>query len=612
MEVEDKTVELERELEGVWRELASAQAEAARGRFFRKIVEASTDVISVILADGRATFVSPAFEAVTGTPGGELLGRELGERIHPDDIDRVRAALKGAVEEPPDRAHRVVFRRMHADGRWIEVEASARNLLADPDVRGIVVSSREIGEAVRLREALRNSERMFRALFEDTSVAVTIRDTSTQKFVDCNPAALRLYGFASREELYGTTPDQLAPPVQPDGQASTDVLRAYVQRALHDGVARMEWNAQRRNGETFPADVRTTVIVLEDGRKVMQTLIEDVTERRRNENALRYGARRDDLVSRVSRRFVEGPAETAVPFALEALGVFLGASRARVRRFSEDGAALVTHEEWRAAGVPPFPFVRQEASHPIVRFTAEEIARNGFYVVNDTDLVPPEIFTARPTPQPMRALLVVPMESQGSTRGWVVLDDVERPRAWTNDDVSAARLVAEIIAMGSARAEAEAKTQRRAARDELLSGVSRRFLNDDPEAATGATVEAVGVTLRADRVSLFTLDERAPRLRCTHRWSARTEDGAFESLEDYPVPVGAFAPVGDTSEPRPGHRAARRRERGCPSGSTRSSATPASVRTTPRWDTAGASSGCSPSALGRGLRGWRTTRRRSG
>ena len=63
------------------------------------------------------------------------------------------------------------------------------------------------------------------------------------------------------------------------------------------------------------------------------------------------------------------------------------------------------------------------------------------------------------------------------------------------------------------RRRAEEARRRRAAREELLSDVSRRFLDDDPETAIDAALERLGVTLDAERVSLFAPDLASGRLQ---------------------------------------------------------------------------------------------------
>jgi PAS domain S-box-containing protein len=550
---EKRVVQLEQELEETRRELEAARTEARKGAFFRGIVESSTDVVLVADALGHVTYASPVYEAMTGRAPAEYMGTHITSQTHPDLREQAESLMAKLVAGPPNSVESYEGRHRTKGGNWIHTESVGRNLLHDPAVRGVVVVGRDVSRRKQAEIALGDSERMFRALFEDTSLAVTVRDVRTQLFLDCNTAALRLYGFETREQLYGSTPDRLAPPTQPDGRASVEVLRTYVEQAQHDGIARMEWMARRRNGETFPADVRTTVIALGDGRRVMQTLIEDVTERRQSVQALEDRARRDDLVSRVSRQFVQAGVDVALPFALQALGTFLGADRVRLRCFLDGGAALVTLREWRAQGVPTHPYPRDDGSAPIVRHVLKRLQQSGYIAVDDVEALPLPILemqqAARPTAT--RALLYLPVANQGILIGWLIVEHVDKKRHWSADDISTARLVAEIVAMGRARAEAEERTQRRAAHDELLSEVSRRFLNDDPSAATDATVERLGGSLGAESVSLLALDDRAPRLRCTHRWRAHGSAPAFESLEDYPVPPGAFVRVQSTKEDAP-------------------------------------------------------------
>ena len=54
------------------------------------------------------------------------------------------------------------FRLLHKDGRYVDVEAAMTNLLDDPNVRGIVINSRDIGERKQAEQALRESEDQLR------------------------------------------------------------------------------------------------------------------------------------------------------------------------------------------------------------------------------------------------------------------------------------------------------------------------------------------------------------------------------------------------------------------------------------------------------------------
>ncbi len=194
---------------------------------------------------------------------------------------------------------------------------------------------RRLEASERAARALADSERLYRSLFEGTTTAVTLRSLDNQTFIDCNPAALRLYRAASVEELRGCRVIDLSPERQPDGTPSLEAFRTHVARAMETGFERCEWLARRLDGTPFLADVRIAVLRLEDGRQIMQTLIEDITERKAAEALLRRRAERDEVVGRVSRRFLEGDLDDAIRFAVESLASFFRVDAKAAERWIE-------------------------------------------------------------------------------------------------------------------------------------------------------------------------------------------------------------------------------------------------------------------------------------
>ena len=155
--VEERIAELERELAATKRALDGARAEAAEGRFFKKLVEAMTDVISVIGADGRVRWVSPSNERVVGSTASQPAGTHLVDIIHPDDYPRVLKLFTEVLSFPPDRIAKAEYRRQHADGRCVHMETVARNLSDDPDA--CAASSARGATRERVRSASRAAPR---------------------------------------------------------------------------------------------------------------------------------------------------------------------------------------------------------------------------------------------------------------------------------------------------------------------------------------------------------------------------------------------------------------------------------------------------------------------
>jgi diguanylate cyclase (GGDEF)-like protein/PAS domain S-box-containing protein len=124
---------------------------------FRSLIQNSSDVVAVVGADGVTHYVSPAVERILGYKPEDAIDHStfMPPIMHPEDIDRVRRLFAGLTGSPGASAT-ADFRLRHADGRWIHVEAIAKNLLNEPSIDGIVVNYRDITERKTFEEQLRH------------------------------------------------------------------------------------------------------------------------------------------------------------------------------------------------------------------------------------------------------------------------------------------------------------------------------------------------------------------------------------------------------------------------------------------------------------------------
>ena len=137
-------------------------------------------------------------------------------------------------------------------------------------------------ERKRAERALRESEAKFRALFEGSSQGVILQDEN--QFLEVNPAAVRIMGCQSPQELLGRNPADTSPPFQPNGESSAVLVRKYVQECLANGSARFEWLACDPSGKDIPMEIALTRIEW-SGRQVIQAFITDISERLRAQSA---------------------------------------------------------------------------------------------------------------------------------------------------------------------------------------------------------------------------------------------------------------------------------------------------------------------------------------
>jgi PAS domain S-box-containing protein len=142
-------------------QLLAERANRATEARFVSLVEQSSDVITIIEPNGKVLYESPSVERVFGYSVAESLGKKLGEYVHPDSRAAASDLIARLCSKPGMRGH-LEFRLLHKDGEYVPVEAVMTNLLDDPNIRGIVINSRNIAERKQAEEALRESEEQLR------------------------------------------------------------------------------------------------------------------------------------------------------------------------------------------------------------------------------------------------------------------------------------------------------------------------------------------------------------------------------------------------------------------------------------------------------------------
>jgi PAS domain S-box-containing protein len=139
---------------------------------------------------------------------------------------------------------------------------------------------RDVTERKKAEDALRESEKKYRKLFEETTDAIFVADAETGIITDCNHAAAELVG-REKSELIGKHQHILHPPEEIEGEFS----RTFKQHLEEKEGQVLEAQVITKQGKIKDVAIRAGLIELE-GKKRIQAMFRDITESKQREKEL--------------------------------------------------------------------------------------------------------------------------------------------------------------------------------------------------------------------------------------------------------------------------------------------------------------------------------------
>ena len=152
---------------------------------------------------------------------------------------------------------------------------------------GFLLSINLAGHA-RVQRALQESESRYRSLFMKNSSVMLLIDPQNDEIVEANPAACSFYGW-NEEELTGKKITEIN--TLPRERIFQEIERARSAERQH-----FLFRHRLANGDIRDVEVYTGPITLQ-GRRLLYSIIHDITERKRAEQALQMSERELRLLS---------------------------------------------------------------------------------------------------------------------------------------------------------------------------------------------------------------------------------------------------------------------------------------------------------------------------
>ncbi len=261
------------------RKLAEQELRASEERYSTLLDSVEVSFFETDLA-GNITFFNDAVRRGLGYSPTELLGLNY-KRYIDEENAKIMYRVFNEVYRTGEPNKGFVSMIVKRDGTKAPREYSV-SLLRDSGgepvgFRGV---ARDIGERVKAEEQLRESEKKYRTLFEESKDVIYI-STPDGKLLDINPAGVELFGYSSKEEL-------LRIDIVRDLYLDPNDRDAFQMAIVQQGFVKdYELAFKKRDGQPVTVLVTANAVKDDSGRMLTyRGIMRDITEKKRLEQQL--------------------------------------------------------------------------------------------------------------------------------------------------------------------------------------------------------------------------------------------------------------------------------------------------------------------------------------
>jgi len=271
-----RTHQIELELQN--KELLRTQQalELSRARYFDLYEQAPVGYLT-LNEHGLILEANLTAAQLLGVSRSQLIKQRLAHFIAREDQDGYYTRIRQLIATGEPQEHELQIVKPDGTRFWVSIQTNLTQ-----DEQGVAlyrVILTEITARKHTQDALRESEKRYRILFEQSPDAMFILDLQG-RHLDANPRATAMLGY-THTELLGLSLKQVSAQVPQSEQIIQRLLRG-------EQIPTYERIFRKKNGELFPVELTVDLIRdLHGNPKYIQSIARDITERKRAEDALR-------------------------------------------------------------------------------------------------------------------------------------------------------------------------------------------------------------------------------------------------------------------------------------------------------------------------------------
>ncbi|MHA2168839.1 MAG: PAS domain-containing hybrid sensor histidine kinase/response regulator [Candidatus Kariarchaeaceae archaeon] len=252
----------------------------------RHLIDNSPTYIFINDIVGKYIYASDTFFTDTGYSEKDFLNQNSFEFIHPEDRERVLKHL-GKINEGM-RVRDIEYRFLRKNGQYVYYSSNASPIYDSVNnVIAVLTTTNDISVRKEIEGKLKEEEKRFRLLFENSFDAIFWADSETGIMLNCNKSATKLLE-KNKDEIIGKHHTEMY--LEEDKARANQIFNRTID---HDKVLNLQ--ILTKTGKLKPVEISANEITI-SGKTIRQGVFRDISERFQTEQDLRESEERYRLL----------------------------------------------------------------------------------------------------------------------------------------------------------------------------------------------------------------------------------------------------------------------------------------------------------------------------
>lgn len=265
---------LERTIKNVLQWNALLEKVLRKDSVFQLISENMTDMAGIMDMEGNMVYVTPSIENITGFKPEDMLGVNLTELIHPDDMPMVRESIIDSITRNATGKTQQ-YRCKHADGNYYWHQGNGKPIQdAYGRFKGLIFNSHNISVEKKLTDMLKQNEILLKTIFGSLPEGISMYYQN--RVIYSNDTMALLLGYKNTNEIIEKNIIEFVAKEDRVRLAQYSEARG---RGEKNAPQNYEANFIKKNREKFLGEVNIRELYY-DGKKVNLVIIRDITKKK--------------------------------------------------------------------------------------------------------------------------------------------------------------------------------------------------------------------------------------------------------------------------------------------------------------------------------------------